>query len=164
MTEEQSRKAIEEPAKKFDVAYTDEAICEIIKITKGYPFFIQQMCQVVYNNTDQKVIQKNHIDDNIDEFFELLDIGFFKVRYERCSEGEKKFVFAMVRCGELPCTISNVANTLDKKVKAISPTRAQLINKGIIFPVRYSELDFTVPEFTGYIQRLDEYKQYCEEK
>lgn len=164
LTEEQSRKAIEEPAKKFDVAYTDEAICEIIKITKGYPFFIQQMCQVVYKNTDQKIIQKIHIDDNIDEFFELLDIGFFKVRYERCSEGEKKFVFAMVRCGELPCTISNVANKLDKKVKAISPTRAQLINKGIIFPVRYSELDFTVPEFTGYIQRLDEYKQYCEEK
>ena len=163
LTYEQSKKAIEEPAKKFNISYTSDAIKKIIKITKGYPFFIQQMCQVVYKNTDEKIIQEIHIDDNIDEFFKLLDIGFFKVRYERCSDGEKKFVFAMVSCGELPCTISNVSKKLDKKVKTISPTRAQLINKGIIYPVRHSELDFTVPEFSGYIQRLDEYNQWCEE-
>lgn len=163
LTDEQSQKAIEEPAKKFGISYTSEAIRKIIEITKGYPFFIQQMCQVVYKNTDDKIICENHINENIDEFFNLLDVGFFKVRYERCSDGEKKFVFAMVSCEELPCTISNVAKRMDKKVKTISPTRAQLINKGIIFPVRHSELDFTVPEFTGYIQRLDEYKQWCEE-
>ena len=163
LTEEQSRKAIEEPAKKFKVSYTDEAVCEIINITKGYPFFIQQMCQVVFKNTDEKIIQKIHIDNNISEFFKLLDIGFFKVRYERCSDGEKKFVFAMVKCGELPCTISNIAKNLKKDVTAISTTRAQLINKGIIYPIRYKELDFTVPEFSGFIQRLEEYKQWHEE-
>ena len=163
LTEEQSRKAIEEPAKKFKVSYTDEAVCEIINITKGYPFFIQQMCQVVFKNTDEKIIQKIHIDNNISEFFKLLDIGFFKVRYERCSDGEKKFIFAMVKCGELPCTISNIAKNLKKDVTAISTTRAQLINKGIIYPIRYKELDFTVPEFSGFIQRLEEYKQWHEE-
>ena len=163
LTEEQSRKAIEEPAKKFKVSYTDEAVCEIIKITKGYPFFIQQMCQVVFKNTDEKIIQKIHIDNNVGEFFKLLDIGFFKVRYERCSDGEKKSVFAMVKCGELPCTISNIAKNLKKDVTAISTTRAQLINKGIIYPIRYKELDFTVPEFSGFIQRLEEYKQWYEE-
>ena len=163
LTEEQSRKAIEEPAKKFKVSYTDEAVCEIINITKGYTFFIQQMCQVVFKNTDEKIIQKIHIDNNISEFFKLLDIGFFKVRYERCSDGEKKFIFAMVKCGELPCTISNIAKNLKKDVTAISTTRAQLINKGIIYPIRYKELDFTVPEFSGFIQRLEEYKQWHEE-
>lgn len=50
----------------------------------------EQMCQVVYKNTDDKTIQECHIDNNIEEFFDLLDIGFFKVRYERCSDGEKK--------------------------------------------------------------------------
>lgn len=81
----------------------------------------------------------------------------------RCAESDKKFIFAMVKCEELPCTISNVAKTLKKEVIAISTTRAQLINKGIIYPVRYKELDFTVPEFSGYIRRLDEYKEWCEE-
>ena len=74
---------------------------------------------------------------------------------------DKKFIFAMVECGELPCTISNVAHNLNKTVGSISTTRAQLISKGIIYPVRYKELDFTVPEFSGYIQRLEEYKQWC---
>ena len=81
--------------------------------------------------------------------------------YERCAESDKKFIFAMVECGELPCTISNVAHNLNKTVGSISTTRAQLISKGIIYPVRYKELDFTVPEFSGYIQRLEEYKQWC---
>lgn len=40
---EQSKKAIEEPAKKFKVEYTEEAIEKIADITKGYPFFIQQL-------------------------------------------------------------------------------------------------------------------------
>lgn len=161
LTDEQSRKAIEEPAKKIGVSYTDEAIEEIIRITKGYPFFIQQMCQVVFNNTDDEAIWDVHVKNSIDEFFELLDVGFFKVRYERCADSDKKFVFAMVKCGELPCTISNVAKNLKKDVTSISTTRAQLINKGIIYPIRYKELDFTVPEFSGYIMRLEEYKQWC---
>ncbi len=72
-------------------------------ITKGYPFFIQQICQIVYQNTDEKKIKSLHVEHNIDEFFQMLDIGFFKVRYERCADSDKKFIFAMIRCGELPC-------------------------------------------------------------
>ena len=161
LTYEQSKKAIEEPVKKFKVSYTDDAIDTIVKITNGYPFFIQQLCQIVYKRTDSAVITGNDIDLCVNEFFKLLDDGFFKSRYERCAESDKKFVFAMVKCGELPCTISNVAQNMNKNVGSISTTRAQLINKGIIYPVRYKELDFTVPEFSGYIQRLDEYKQWC---
>ena len=164
LTEGQSRKAIVEPAKRFGISYTDEAIDEIIRITKGYPFFIQQLCQIVYNNMKNEMIVRSDIEDSIPAFFKVLDTGFFKVRYERCSEGDKKFIFAMVRCGELPCTISNIARQLDKNVKQISPTRAQLINKGIIYPVRHSELDFTVPEFSGFIQRTSDYVQWDEEE
>ena len=99
------------------------------------------------------------VEQNIEEFWSVLDNGFFKVRYERCSASDKKFIFAMVQCGELPCTISNVAKIMGKSVTSISTARAQLISKGIIYPVRYKELDFTVPEFSGFIQRLSEYQQ-----
>jgi len=163
LTDEQSKKAIEIPASKFGITYSNEAIRKIISITNGYPFFIQQMCQIVYKNINDKKIESGHVEENIHEFFETLDVGFFKVRYERCADSDKKFVFAMVKCGELPCTISNVAKNLHKNVNQISTTRAQLISKGIIFPIRYKELDFTVPEFSGYIQRLDEYKQWLKE-
>lgn len=162
-SDEQAEMAIVEPAKKFGYFYTEDAVREIIGITKGYPFFIQQMCQIVYNKTEGHVIGLDNVRNNVDEFYQSLDTGFFRARYERCAESDKKFIFAMVRCGELPCTISNVAKNLNKSVNAISTTRAQLINKGIIYPIRYKELDFTVPEFVGFIQRLAEYRQWCEE-
>lgn len=163
LTNEQSAKAIEEPAKRFNVSYTEEAVKAITEVTKGYPFFIQQMCQVVYKNADSKLIELQHVKNSLNEFLSLLDSGFFKVRYERCTENDKKFIFAMVKCGELPCTISNVAKNLHKSANSISTARAQLINKGIIYSTRYKELDFTVPEFSEYIQRLDEYKQWNKE-
>ena len=62
------------------------------------------------------IIQDVHVKNNIDEIFKLLDIGFFKVGYERCAESDKKFIFAMVKYGELPCTISNIAKNLHKNV------------------------------------------------
>lgn len=157
---DQSKKAIVEPAKKFKVDYTEDAIKKIIETTKGYPYFIQQLCQIVYQNTDGNLIGLNDVNNCIEEFFDTLDNSFFKVRYERCYGNDKKFIFAMVKCGDLPCTISNVAHNLNKEVSSISTTRAQLINKGIIYPVRYKELDFTVPEFDGFIKRLDEYEQW----
>ena len=161
LTDEQSEKAIEEPAKKFNIIYAHEATNKIVEITKGYPFFIQQLCKIVYDKTSKDVIELSDVENCIDEFLSSLDERFFKSRYERCAESDKKFIFAMVECGELPCTISNVAHNLNKTVGSISTTRAQLISKGIIYPVRYKELDFTVPEFSGYIQRLEEYKQWC---
>lgn len=163
LTEEQAKKAIEIPAQKFGVAYASNATDRIITLTKGYPFFIQQLCQIVYQNTAEKIIEEKHIDLCINEFYEVLDSGFFRVRYERCADSDKKFIFAMVKCGELPCTISNIAQNLHKTVTSISTTRAQLISKGIIYPIRYKELDFTVPEFSGYIKRLEEYNQWLEE-
>ena len=98
------------------------------------------------------------------DFYRVLDNGFFKVRYERCSDADKKFIFAMVRCGELPCTISNVAKKLHKRVSAISTMRAQLISKGIIYSEKHGELDFTVPEFDGFIRRHPDYDQWLKDQ
>ena len=160
---DQSIEAIRKPAEKLNVSYTDEAVGEIIDITKGYPFFIQQLCQIVFQNTDGKRIDEKHVESCIPEFFHNLDNGFFKVRYERCSEADKKFIFAMVSCDKLPCTILNIAQVMHKTVSAISTSRAQLINKGIIYAVRYKELDFTVPEFSGFIRRLPEFGEWEKE-
>ena len=159
----QAVEAIIRPAEKLHVSYTEEAVEEIVSVTKGYPFFIQQLCQIVFQDTDDELIGLKDVKNSLNKFFHELDKGFFKVRYERCSEADKKFVFAMVKCGELPCTISNVAKVMGKQVSSISTSRAQLIAKGIIYSVKYKELDFTVPEFSGFIQRLEEYQDWEQE-
>jgi AAA+ ATPase superfamily predicted ATPase len=163
LTEEQARKAIKIPADKFGVSYTEQAIDKIMELTKCYPFFIQQLCQIVFQSSNNSMIDIQDVETKITDFFKLLDMGFFRVRYERCSDGDKKFIFAMVKCGELPCTIFNIAQNLKKNVSSISTIRAQLINKGLIYPIRYKELDFTVPEFSGFIQRTEEYQKWNDE-
>lgn len=160
---DQAEDAIRKPAEKLHVTYTDESVKKIVEITKGYPFFVQQLCQIVFQNATGDVITPEDVEANIDTFFHLLDNGFFRVRYERCTEADKKFIFAMVSCDKLPCTIANVATIMGKDVKAISMSRAQLINKGIIYAVRYKELDFTVPKFAGFIKRLPEFASWREE-
>lgn len=154
---EQAKMAIVEPAKRFGVEYTEDAVNRIFEITKGYPFFIQQFCKIIYDNEDTKCIDKKSVDINTDKFFKELDSGFFESRYERCSETEKRFIFAMVDCGDLPCNIANISAHFGKSGKSLSPIRAKLIDKGIIFSTKHGELDFTVPEFDGFIKRCGEY-------
>lgn len=154
LEKDQAEEAIREPASRLSVTYVDDAVEEIVRITKGYPYFIQQLCSILWDNRQENVIRKEDVDRCHEIFLEYLDTGFFRVRYERCTQNEKQFLLAMVQCGKLPCTISNVAKNLHKDVKSISPVRAQLINKGIIYAIRHSELDFTVPEFDGFLGRL----------
>lgn len=65
---EQAIKAIEMPIKQFNVKYSDKAINKIIEVTEGYPFFIQQLCQIVFQNVDSKVISDIDVENNLEEF------------------------------------------------------------------------------------------------
>lgn len=148
--------AVVEPARQLGVSYTEEAIAKIVEITGGYPYFVQEMCSTVWGHVEEKtVIDLEMVEISAPEFFSTLDKGFFSVRYDRCSHGEKSFMTAMVRCGELPCTISNVASILGKTSRSVSPTRAKLISKGMIYPTGHAEIDFTVPQFDNFIRRVN---------
>ena len=147
--------AIINPAKEFNVVYDSAAIYKIIQLTKGYPYFIQELCSTVWEYSETEIIQLSDVERVVATFLSQLDESFFKVRYERCTTTEHDFLFAMVKCGELPCAISNVAKILRKKVSTISPLRAQLISKGIIHSTGHAEIDFTVPLFDEYLRRIN---------
>lgn len=161
LNKEQAEQAIRNPAAKLGVTYTIDAINEIVDVTGCYPYFVQLMCKILFDECKDTVTSEL-VKSSISKFHKLLDDGFFRSRYLKCSDTEKKFIFAMVECGGLPAAISDIARNLNKQVTSISPTRAQLINKGIVFSVEYSKLDFTVPKFDEFINRLDEYKAYRE--
>lgn len=153
-------KAITEPAKKYNVSYEPDVIERIIDETEGYPYFIQQLCQILYDSANNDVISKNDLDEVIEKYYDTLDKGFYLARYERCSQKQKDFLFAMTMCYNGSCNISSIAKTLNKQTSEISTFRAQLISKGIIYPIRYSELDFTVPKFNDFIKRRSDYTEW----
>ena len=147
-----AKNAIVNPGKPFDITYTEEALKEIYQITEGYPYFIQQFCYLI--SKKYKDIDLNIVNEMKSIFFKELDKSFFKVRFDKCTPREKEFMFAMANCGELPCTVANVAHILNKDLKSISPIRARLINKGLIYATRYGEIDFTVPKFNEFLKRM----------
>ncbi len=149
-----AKAAITIPAEELGVYYTTEAVAKIIEITQGYPYFIQEMCSTLWENHNTKEIDVETVYANIDSTNAKLDAGFFHVRYDRCTQTEKSFMLAMVKCGELPCTIANVAKVMERKVSSISILRSNLIGKGLIYSTNHGEIDFTVPQFDAFIKRV----------
>lgn len=148
--------ALIEPAKKLGIEYADEAVNEVLKITEGYPYFLQEYGRRVWSFIKDKKIDITSVKEAYPIFEKSLDDGFFKVRYDRATNKEKEFMMAMAGCGELPCTIGQIANNMKTTVPSISPVRGQLINKGFIYSVRHAEVDFTVPQFTQFLKRIQE--------
>lgn len=156
LTDDEAASAICEPARDLGVEYESDAVSRIISTTCGYPYFIQEFCNVLWRQSDKtELIGAEAAARAEPVFYEVLDSGFFSVRYERCTHREKGFMAAMVRCGKLPCSISNVAKAMDRAVQTISPVRAQLISKGMIYSTGYAEIDFTVPQFDSFIRRVN---------
>lgn len=155
LNEKEAGDAIVKPAEPLSIVYEDDAVRKIIEITQGYPHFIQELCSAVWDNMDSAIITKEDVENAIPTFYNNLDRGFYKVRYDRCTHKEKMFIFAMVKCGELPCTISNVAKILGTQVASISPCRGKLIDKGVIYATGHAEIDFTVPGFDDYLRRIN---------
>lgn len=148
-----AKAAIIVPAEELKVHYTADAVSKIIEITQGYPYFIQEMCSTIWENHNAKEIDIDAVCENIAPTNVKLDAGFFHVRYDRCTQTEKSFMAAMVKCGELPCTIANVARIMNRPVNSISIFRSNLISKGLIYSTSYGEIDFTVPQFDAFIKR-----------
>lgn len=147
--------AIVRPALNLDAHYSDEAVNAIIDYTEGYPYFIQELCSTIWTSSDCKLVSLETVLNCTSITDARLDEGFFSVRYDRCTPRQKEFLVAMVRCGELPCTLANVAHYMERDVSSIGPLRAQLISKGMIYSAARGEVDFTVPQFDRYLRRTE---------
>lgn len=154
LSDDEARAAIAEPAASLGVAYEDGALSSIVKTSQGYPYFIQEFCSAIWEHIENcAVITENMVDASKKIFFDRLDVGFFAARMSRCSRAERAFMLAMAECGGESCTIGDVAHHLKKEPRQVSPVRAKLIEKGMIYPPARGELAFTVPLFGDYIKR-----------
>lgn len=147
--------AIVEPAKELGVFYEPKASEMILDYTGGYPYFIQELCSTIWDESEDKLVTAATVARCEEITNSRLDEGFFSVRYSRCTMTQREFLIAMVRCGELPCSIACVAKNMGRETSSISPFRAQLISKGLIYSTGRGEVDFTVPHFDRYIVRTE---------
>ncbi len=60
----------------------------------------------------------------------------------------------MAERGAGPHRSGEVAETLARSVRAVAPTRAKLIAKGMIYSPAHGDTAFTVPLFHAYLRRV----------
>lgn len=62
-----------------------------------------------------------------------LDASFFRVRLDRLAPSEKRYLRAMAELGPGPHRSGDIATILGREVQTVAPTRAKLIDKGMVY-------------------------------
>lgn len=154
LSNEAAKAALRIPAKKENVEYTDEALDEILNQTQGYPYFLQEWGKHCWQCAQASPITQTDAINATTLAIAELDDSFFRVRFDRLTPTEKKYLRAMAELGPGPHRSGDIAHLLQKEVQAVAPIRANLINKGMIFSPEHGDNSFTVPLFDGYMKRV----------
>jgi hypothetical protein len=141
-----------EPAERLGVTFTREALDEIVRVTHGYPYFIQEWTYRVWNAAPRSPITKADVDNIRDLAIARLDESFFRVRFDRLTDLEKHYIRAMADVPD-PIGSGDVATKLGRQLQRLTKTRDGLIKKGMIYSPKHGDVAFTVPLFDDFMRR-----------
>jgi AAA+ ATPase superfamily predicted ATPase len=154
LDEQAARDALCKPAEREGVKFTEGAIEEILLQTQGYPYFLQEWGKHSWKTAETSPIDKTNARAATVQALAELDASFFRVRFDRLTPAEKRYLRAMAELGPGPHRSGDIADQLGKKVTAIAPVRNSLITKGMIYSRSHGDTAFTVPLFDGFMRRV----------
>jgi hypothetical protein len=150
---EYARKALQDPVSTLGVRYEIDALEEMVTLTQGYPYFLQEWGYQTWSQAESSPITLDVVRGARPAITQRLDENFFRVRFDRLTPAEKLFLRGMAELGNQACRIGDLAELLQVKVGSLSPRRAALIHKGMIYSPSHGDLDFTVPLFGEFMRR-----------
>jgi hypothetical protein len=153
LDDEAAKEALCKPAIQEGACYNDDAIREILAQTQGYPYFLQEWGKHSWNIAISSPITVQNTIQATTAALAELDLSFFRVRFDRLTPVEKRYVRAMAELGAGPHRSGDIAAILNKQVSTIAPTRSSLIKKGMIYSPNHGDTAFTVPLFDGFMKR-----------
>ena len=153
LSEADAVKALQEPARDAGVTFDNAALHEIFRLTKGYPYFLQEWGYQAWNLAPSSPITLDIVNTATATVIRRLDANFFRVRYERLTPSEKNFLRAMAELGPGAQRTGDIADILGVKVNSLGPVRAKLIRKGMIYSPAHGDMAFTVPLFDEFMIR-----------
>lgn len=149
-----ARRALCVPAAEESVTFQDEAIDEILVRTEGYPYFLQEWGKHAWSEAVTSPITLADAIRATEVAISELDASFFRVRFDRLTPGEKRYMRAMAELGPGPHRSGDIAETLGKKISGVAPVRSRLIEKGMVYSPAHGDTAFTVPLFDGFMKRI----------
>lgn len=153
LSAEDAAKALRDPARDAGVTFENDALDEIFRLTKGYPYFLQEWGYQAWNLAPSSPITVDIVHTATPTVIRRLDANFFRVRYSRLTPGEKNFLRAMAELGPGAHRTGDIAAALGVKVNSLGPVRAKLIKKGMVYSPAHGDMAFTVPLFDEFMMR-----------
>jgi hypothetical protein len=144
------RLPIEREGERIDAAALDAIVAE----TRGYPYFLQEWGKHSWDAADASPITAEDVAAATDSALAELDASFFRVRFDRLTPAEKRYLSGMSRLGPGPQRSGDVAEALGVKVSSVAPTRNSLIAKGMLYSPAHGDTAFTVPLFDAFMRRV----------
>lgn len=153
LPEPDANKALQDPMQAAGEAFEPAALQEIFRLTKGYPYFLQEWGYQAWKHAAASPISLKVVRQTSDLVSRRLDENFFRVRFDRLTPREKTYLRAMTELGPGPYRTGDIADTLGIKINTLGPLRASLIKKGMVYSPSHGEMAFTVPLFDEFMRR-----------
>lgn len=153
LSEEEAGRAVAEPAERLGVAFEADALAAVLTYSEGYPYFLQEYGSMLWNSVDEPPVTVADVASAQAAVEAKLDGGFFRVRIERTSELEQRYLRAMAELGPEPQHAKDVAALLDRTSEQLGPIRSRLIDKGLLYTPGRGLAAFTVPQFDRFMRR-----------
>lgn len=148
-----AQQALARPAADEEVTYTHDALAEAVKITGGYPYFVQELGYAVWTVAAGPQITLDDITAAEPAYEAKLDSSFFRVRLDRATDLQRAYLRAMAQLGPAAQKASDVAEVMGRPSTNLGPTRAELINMGLLYTPQHGFAAFTVPHFDRFLLR-----------
>jgi hypothetical protein len=146
--------AIAKPVQAQGVEIEGNALGHIVGETHGYPYFLQEWGKHAWDTAHASPITLTDVRLASSSAVAALDESFFRVRFDRLTPGEKKYLRAMAELGRGPHRSGDIARILRREVTSLGPTRNQLIAKGMVWSPSHGDTAFTVPLFDEFMRRI----------
>ncbi|MDO8271923.1 MAG: ATP-binding protein [Gammaproteobacteria bacterium] len=154
LSEPDAIKAVREPIENCGESIQPEALDEIFRLTKGYPYFLQEWGYQAWNHASESPISVQVVEKTTALVTQRLDENFFRVRFDRLTPREKQYLRAMAELGPGPFRTADIADQLGAKITTLGPIRAGLIKKGMVYSPSHGDMAFTVPLFDEFMRRV----------
>jgi hypothetical protein len=126
----------------------------IVDETKGYPYFLQEWGKHTWDFAPGSPIRVTDVETASALAVASLDESFFRVRFDRLTPMEKKYLRAMAELGPGPHRSGDIAQALGRETSSLGPVRGSLISKGMIWSPTHGDTAFTVPLFDAFMKRI----------
>lgn len=145
--------AVAAPIERQGVRIEPAALDEMLDRTQCYPYFLQEWGSHAWLAATGSPITMADVRAATELALATLDTSFFRVRYDRCTLTERRYLRAMAELGAGPQKLGDIAAILGRKVTSVAPLRSALLSKGMIYSPAHGDAAFTVPLFDGFMKR-----------